>query len=260
MDKAEFVEQAPLCYALAIAAFITRVGSTISRNSIAKEYFVRLDEDDPDTSLGLLSDDVLWGRAIAWLQARDMIEVTKPPFGPPIYARSEEFSRQWSMLTEGDGLFGIYGKLQDSDNWLFEALRSVYSTGEKLGITEADFDSPDSDWEPIPINQDDPVVKKAVEKLSEAVEEIRKDNGYAATVPEERAYVLQGLSDTLERLKSAAISAPFIRSALERLALVARRFKNASLEAVVSGAKAALVEFAKKHGLKILNDLWSLWP
>jgi hypothetical protein len=53
-----------------------------------------------------------------------------------------------------------------------------------------DFDNPDAEWAPIKIDAGDPTVKKAVSSLENIIEEVRSDNGYSATYPQERDYVL----------------------------------------------------------------------
>jgi hypothetical protein len=139
MDKAEFIEEAPVYYALAIAASMARSSHFVSKNTIAKEFFITLDDNDPESSVNLLSDATLWNRAVVWLQSRDMLAVKTHTFGPPIYGRGEGYSEAWSALTQTDGIFKTYDDLRDGDNWLFEALRAIHTTREALSITEEDF-------------------------------------------------------------------------------------------------------------------------
>jgi hypothetical protein len=150
-------------------------------------------------------------------------------------------------LTQGDTIFGIYGRMEDGETWLWDALLSINEEAEKLGVTAADFENPDAEWVPIPIDQNDPAVAEVVDKLTQAVEEIRADNGYSATLPQERDHVLEGLSGALEKFKSPAVSAGWVRVAFERLKIAGRRFGGTLKEATIKGAQAALVDFVKRH-------------
>jgi hypothetical protein len=96
MDKAEFVTEAPVFYALTIASKMTRSAEAISRNALSKDFFYRNNEDDPDSNSNLLGNKALWDRAIEWLRSRGMIQIRTFPFGSPVYSRAEAFSEQWA--------------------------------------------------------------------------------------------------------------------------------------------------------------------
>jgi hypothetical protein len=112
-----------------------------------------------------------------------------------------------------------------------------------------DFANPDAEWEPLPLERTDPALQRAVEAIDATLKQVREDNGYNATVPEERNYVVASLSTASQVLKSEnTTSIPFVRQyILEPLSKVARRFGGAALGAVAAGARAAVIEYVKQH-------------
>src|ERR1700722_14918731 len=91
MEKAEFIEQAPLFYALAIAAQLNN-RTTLSRHAIEAAFSI----DDEGEEVCLIGLAPVWKVAIDWLNARRMIIEMKGAFGPSLYSRSEAFSREWN--------------------------------------------------------------------------------------------------------------------------------------------------------------------
>jgi hypothetical protein len=128
-----------------------------------------------------------------------------------------------------------------------------------LKISQTDFDQPDLEWQPIQLDTSASRVKDAIDKLSDATEQIRKDNGYAAKLPEERNFVVEGLEGAVKKLESGTISVGYIRDAWARLAIVSRRFAGGTLELVITGAKQAIVEMVKSQGGELLRLLMHLF-
>jgi hypothetical protein len=200
---------------------------------------------------------MLWDRAVAWLLAQNMIKIKHDPFGPPIYSKDLDFEPQWEKLVEKQDLpFSTYFAAGQNFDWLYAALHSVENTFENLEMTAEDFDNPDAEWEPIKIDPTEPAVKNAIASLDRIIEEVRSDNGYSATHPQERDFVLEGLQGTLSKFKSSSISAGYVRTAIERLRILGRRFSGTLKEAAISGARMALIEFAKRHLGDALDYLW----
>jgi hypothetical protein len=139
MDKLEFVREAPIFYALAIATQLSRAGDATSRQQLSKEFVRQLDEDESDSYVHLLGNGSLWERGIMWLRERGMVKIRTFPFAPEVYARGDKFSEEWGELTQGDGVFGVYGRMTDGDNWLTEALERIWREGERLNISEVEF-------------------------------------------------------------------------------------------------------------------------
>lgn len=255
MDKAEYVERAPIYYALAIAAVLERAAGPLTEYKIRGNY-PKQEDGDPDPG-SLLDKGLLWQRAIAWLEARDLISVKYDRFGPPIYFKSTDFSSKFDDLTANEDIpFAHYHAAGRTDDWLVPALYGVDNAYENLGIKPEDFDNPDAEWEPLEIERSDPGVEKAISSLQSVIDEVRADNGYAATLPQERDFVLEGLQNTLNKFESPSISAGYIRQGIERLQTLGRRFAGTVKETSIAAAKAALMEFGKKHFAQALEYLW----
>jgi hypothetical protein len=258
MDKAEFVAIAPVYYALAIAAVLKKRPYPVPEFKIRSEF---PDNDDSNPEGGTLLDrHVLWQRGVAWLIARDMIKVRYDPFGPPIFSQGPKFTEVWDELIGDDSLpFSAYEAAGKTDDWLIPALHALDNTFANLEVSPEDFANPDAEWSPIKIDRGDPAVEKAVSCLEKVIEEVRADNGYTATHPQERDFVLEGLQATLNKLESEMISPGYVRVAIERLGTLTRRFAGTLKEGMIAAAKGALIEFAKKQFGELLNYVWK-WP
>jgi hypothetical protein len=257
MDKAEFVSRAPVYYALAIAVALQRSkGSPLPEFKIQGQFPDRSDSSNPDEQ-SLIQRWMLWERGVAWLLARNMIKIRYDPFGPPILSQGPDFESQWNELITDDSLpFSAFDAAGRTDDWLVPALHALENTFVNLDMKADDFDNPDAEWSPITIEPDDPTAKKAIASLEEVIDEVRSDNGYSATHPQERDYVLEGLQGTLDKFKSSTVSAGYVRVAFERLGTLGRRFAGTLKEATIAVAKAALMEFAKKHFGSALDYIW----
>lgn len=66
-------------------------------------------------------------------------------------------------------------------------------------------------WEPLPVDRSSPEYEQAVESLSDAVEKIEQDNGYADTHPEERNSIVFSLTLGVTLLKDHVMSYPQVQ-------------------------------------------------
>jgi hypothetical protein len=147
-----------------------------------------------------------------------------------------------------------YGRSSTPDSWIKQAPRNLERTRTKLEIRDADFRNEDKEWEPIPLDMAEPSLRTAIDSIDTTISRVSDSNGYAATMPEERAFVLDGLISFSSRLKQAAsISRPYLRIGFERLSMVIRRFGGTALEIVATAAKEALKEWLKKKGIGFLD-------
>lgn len=253
MDKRDFVERAPRYYALAICLAVRQNG-TLSQNDIRRS-FVAKNFGDAAT---LLKREPIWSAAVDWLVERSMVIEMKGAFGPALYRVGPSFEAHWSSFMESEEPFLHFAHAADGTAWLSAALRDLELKYRDLNVSDEDFLADDTEWAPIQINTADPTWQNAIEKLSTAIEEIRKDNGYAAEASEERDYVIDGLKTTVEKLESGTVSAGYLRDAWQRLQIVGRRFAGAALDTVIAGAKQALAEFIKAQGGELLRNLLRL--
>ncbi len=233
MDKAEFVELAPQYYALAIALAFASKGGELTRRSIMNEYIVHEEDEDPYCPL---DDFTIWNRAIAWLVDRDMILAYTDPFGPPVYNKGDIFDSQFNELGESDRPFANARRSGNPANWTREALIAVHREYIRLGIRPSDFESPERDWQPIPLDRQDEALQAAIVSLDKTITEVEQSNGYASEHAEERNFVLDNLRMLSQRLKGAGtISIAYVRThGLSVLKRVQDRFVDT---AIGEGAK-----------------------
>jgi hypothetical protein len=258
MDKGRFIEVAPYYYAIAVIEHFQAsqvAGFAVSRQSILKHYTAGQEDGFPN-EFCYLEKTILLDRAIELLVQHKMITILRDDFGPSIFLLEEKWRDPWEALGDNANLpINRYRRAPERSSWLRSALQSVNETFDKLGIQADDFETPDSEWAPLPLNRDDPALNQAIARLDETIEEVRADNGYAITLPEERDYVLERLSSLANRLKHAAqVSYGYVvRNGLEPLATLIRRFSNAALETSASAARSALADWLKEQGVKILH-------
>jgi len=260
MDKGRFVELAPLYYALAVARCVKSKawGRALSIEGILAEYTVP-DETDPEAGYCYLSSEPVLAHALRWLRENDLIVCLDDEFGSSIYESSALWDKRFDEFVEdGTPPFYNYARASDGDAWLRTALVGVNREFHQLGIANEDFEDPDRQWRPLPLDRADPILQEAISRLDETLEHARSDNGYSANVPEERSYVVQSLSAASRALKEdATTSVPFIRRyVLEPLALLLRRFKGAALGVLAAAAKDAISSFLKERGVEWLTDIF----
>jgi hypothetical protein len=188
-----------------------------------------------------------------------LIEILSDDFGPPIISRSQDFYNVWDELKKDKQYpFYKYALAGNGDRWTREALQALEQQYQSLEITDQDFDAPpEQEWEPLPVDRRDPDLKTAIEKLDETHEQICADNGYAAHVPEERAYIMDSLGLALRKLKEAStISLPYLRRyAIEPLSMLIRRFGPSAIGIIAAAAREALKEWLRKRGVSFLDNL-----
>jgi len=254
MEKGKFIQVAPAYYALAICVAFRESGNLRTREEIEAHFQYREDDNfEPET---LLSKMPVFEAAISWLAERGMIDSLLDDFGPPIYRRTDRFDDGWHSLADQEGIpFHKYNAIVSPAGWLRDALFSLNHTFEHLGITPEDFKDPETEWQPLPLERSDAHLAAVIQTLDETITLVRSDNGYGVAHPEERAYVLSGLSNTLATLKDAtSTSVVFLRvNALEPLARLARRFGNAAIGIAADATKEAIVEFLKQFGTAVVK-------
>ena len=262
MDKSRFVEIAPIYYALAIA--ITLKGNLwdkpMSEVEILARFTVPDGSGDPESGYCYLSREILFQKAVRWLSEKALIETVEDEFGPPIYAVLNQWTEAYEELKKDRNLpFFKYSSLSDGASWLREALSTLDRTYAELNIQDSDFDNPNEEWLPLPLDRDDPRLQAAIRALDDTIEHVRADNGYNVNLPGERNYVLEGLTNVSRTLKEASFtSAPYIRKyALEPLALLMRRFKDAAISIIASAAKDTLIDYLKTHAPLWLGTFFS---
>ena len=178
-------------------------------------------------------------------------------FGPPIVLATDGFSEAWAELSGTGPPFSNYSRASDPDTWLRSALQKLDQTYSSLGITDEDFAPRENEWQPIPLERENPQLRVVIETVDRTLEHVRGDNGYAANVPEERTYVLDNLAALAARLRSAAsVSLPYLQKyGAEPLSILIRRFGSSALGIAATAAKEALKDWLKRKGINFLEWL-----
>jgi hypothetical protein len=184
--------------------------------------------------------------------------VTTDPFGPTLISPSSDFLSQLHRITDDQSFLLFKYKLSSYDeSWLRGALQVLDQEYMRLELVDADFEEPDKEWEPLPLEREDPQLQKAIEAVDDLTDKVRADNGYAVRLPEERVYVLDNLSALSRKLKEAeTISVAYLREfAFPTLNRLLRRFANAAIGLTASAAKEALKEWLKRRGIALFDHL-----
>jgi hypothetical protein len=259
MERDRFIEVAPYYYALGIASVFKEFywDYTTKVTIRSKFWGEHNQETDPDELYNYLQSDVLFDKAISILVEHEMILVTPDEFGPDLYKKAPNFDSGWQTLTDDKTLpfykFGI-----GAQHWLLDALTSVNRYYEELGIKPSNFETRDMEWEPLPLNREDPALQQLTERLDETIELVRTDNGYSATMPEERQHVLESLGNAARRFKTSDyISWGYIqRNVLEPTRTLLRRFKDTAIGIASAGVRSALETWVKNNAIDLLNQLF----
>jgi hypothetical protein len=241
MERDRLIALAPQYYTIAICAFFDRT-DVASSNTVWNN--ARL-ENGP----------VFW-RTLEMLVEMQMLTAVKDDFGPPIYKRAPNFEKEWNKLKETpDTPYSRYALDPQSALWIIAALENVHEALKKQKIKEEDLKKPDAEWEPLPIERQDPKLQKATKELDQTIAAVEADNGYSATLPEERAFVVENLKEATERLKKEdAISYAYLkRKVIDVLDVLIRRFGKAAVGLTAQAARAALFDWLKELGGKMLH-------
>jgi hypothetical protein len=81
---------------------------------------------------------------------------------------------------------------------------AVYREYTRLGILPSDFESPERDWQPIPLDRQDEALQAAIISLDKTIKEIEQSNGYASEHAEERNFSIDNLRMLSQKLKGAS--------------------------------------------------------
>jgi hypothetical protein len=258
MDRKKFLTSAPVYYGLAIVAYLRITRGIAYKGAVQNFYHQEETEYDPEESY-LAIDPLFFAGAQNAIEL-GLLQVLKDDFGPDLYRLSEDSESIWYEVTHlNDGPYSKYSAAGDgAHNWLLSALSSISRRYRELDISSADFDSVDTEWQPIPIDRSDESLTQAIEKIDAVIEDIRGNNGYGSANSEERSYVFDKLRSVSAKLKQESyISWIYLREfAIEPLSIVIRRFGKASAGLLAGAAREALRTWLKSKGIHFLDDIF----
>lgn len=239
MEKADFVRLAPPYYAAAILYAMRKLGSNeLHQSDVDAEFY-------SDNRTNPIRNKTLKKRAYNLLAEIGAIRILTDPFGPSMIEKTSEFAKVIEELikTREGPYFRTF--TERGRAYLVEALDNVNRQYDILKISDGDFSQPDAEWEPLPLDRQDPQLHRVTETLSETVRLVESDNGYAATLPGERDTVLTSLTTALKTFREGAdISMGFVRvHAVEPLTRLTTRFGNAALGVAAQAARETLLKF-----------------
>ena len=243
MNKAEFMKVAPLYYELAIVLRLQLTDGYISERELRGAYFIVESSNGRNgNSINLLADEELLQVSLSRLVDNGVIEALLDPFGPSQFGEGPELS-SYVDKARSDRTSPHY-KADASGNqlqWLQSALLRLNHVGRELGIAAEDWRSPESDWQPIPLDRTNELLGSTIEAIDHTITAVEQSNGYASGHPEERKYVLDNLRLLAGTLKTAATtSVNYVRThGLDVLQKLQDRFGTALIgEAARETAKA----------------------
>ncbi len=253
MDKEKVLRLAPEYYMLALYLHF----------QYPQEYYT-----DDSWAHDFTSDDycyveiaALRAEAVRLMQKQGAISVIEDPFGPTIWQKTEDLEALAERLENSSTSPFFRAKASGNPRaWLQQALARLNHTAEEFELTTADFASEPVDiWEPITLDQTEPVVAEATKRLNEVTEAVEQDNGYSIAHPQERDAVVSDLKGGLEKLKSGVVSTGWVTRTVAALKTVSGRFAGTIKGQAIDGALAAIKEMVKSHMTHALEALWKLF-
>jgi hypothetical protein len=249
MEKGEFIEKAPLYYALGIAV-------TLGDAKGNAKTVVELD-NILSTSRTYLDKEPLINQATKFLYENQALEIVPDDFGPTLYKASGTLAG-WIENVAPDK-FPLFRKYRDSGSrsWLRSALSAVNSQYDELEVMSDDFADNviEVKWEPIPLDRADKQLQTATKAVDSAIQAIESDNGYAVNVPRERDYVLSNLKTIQNALKEKTqiYWIELKTFGIDPLTKVIKRFGPAAVGIAALAARKALFEWLKTNFSKALD-------
>jgi hypothetical protein len=244
MERSRLIEIAPSYYEIAICNFFDD-----GRNEVASANTVW-------GTTGVKNTAVFW-HVLGILVAKKMLNVILDDFGPPIYTRGDRFNSEWEALKKQEGTpYYKFGLDPQRASWIASAIEAVNKALQEQKIKPDDFKNPNAEWEPLPVERSDANLQKVTLQLDKTVAAVDADNGYNATLPEEKAFVVESLKEASDKLKGKVDSVTYgyvKRKIIDVLDILIQRFGKAAVGLAAQAAKAAVFDWLKGIGGKVLH-------
>lgn len=235
---------------------------------------------DVGKKTSLLGDEELFKAAINICADHKIIEPLVDPFGPLVFLKGASLTGGLAGLEQAYPQFNSYKRA--GRTWLASALAEINKQraqewlsdrqDQKPNAAGSDDDDDDGveveeaaagvlnvdgdEWAPLPVDRTAPALVKAERAVDEAVDALTGDNGYAATHPQERRWVLDSLNTFRSVLKrEAQISLGYVRlCALDPLGRAIQRLGDSASGLIAMAARDAIKDWLKE-AFKGVKDL-----
>jgi hypothetical protein len=254
VERNRLLELAPQYYICAICSYFGRPD-----NRVASTTTLWNQAGYSEGRAGGMKNSPLFWYTLNKLATDGFLDALTDDFGPTIYTRKDEFAAKWAELRKQPGTVYFKWDIDPAGpTWLANALDAVNKALGEQKIVQEDFQKPDAEWEPIPVDRGNPKLQAATEALQKTIEAVEQDNGYNATLPQEKSFVVDSLKEVEQKLqKSDEISFAYLkRKAIDALDILIRRFGTASVGLAASAARAAIFDWIKEAGGKFLHWLF----
>jgi hypothetical protein len=164
VNKADFIEKAPMYYAAMLAWALQKHRSISSGGLTIEEINSIVDT----TYLSELRHRPLIQQALTFLEAEGAVNIHTDDFGPQLIYYTTNFPQWWEQLgPRSYPLIRLIKGAKDPRAWLITALAKVNDQYDQLNIKAADFTRVDKDieWEPLPLDRNDETLIAATKAL-----------------------------------------------------------------------------------------------
>ena len=138
--------------------------------------------------------------------------------------------------------------------WLFQAEKQgddapVAEENSRTSEQSGDEHLKDDSWEPLPLERSGELFEQAADSTEKALAEIKGNNGYAESEPEERERIVWSLSEAVRQMREGMPSRDQILvMAVRPLKYIAEKFARASMGEVAKAAVKAIWAWLQRVG------------
>ena len=265
MANKSFLERALPYYVLAIATTMyghSQSNSTpLSGHDIRSRWRIRESWEGETHELELLADEDLFKGAIAVCEEHHLLESLVDDFGPDYYLPTDEAHNGYTSLQvayaaffrkhekAGDGW--LSGALEEIARQRAEARKAGHQDNPSVNLATSD------EWAPLPLHRESPKLAEVSAAIDRTIEAVRTDNGYSATHPEERRWVLDNLKVFATTIKQETqISLAYVREfAVKPILRLVERFGNSASGMIASAARDTIKDWLKSLGKHVLESI-----
>lgn len=185
----------------------------------------------------------LFKEALKSLDKTGAIKLIDDPYGPTIIKILKE--RYLYEFEEFEPELVLSKTASFGESWISTALLNLNASSIDEYNIEVEDVNENIDWQPLPIDREDPVYHEALKAVEDAMRVIESDNGYAVTAPEERDAIITSLKGGSEALKNGSPTQKYLKDTLvSGFSYLAKKFTDSAIGVAAKKALEALLLFA----------------